>query len=281
MSGEGTQTRRRRTLKSEGTAHDRYPARLAPPNGHVETKSGHLTEVEVHLNVHFVSILFQEPSVDNVREFRPIAPGRALLRLHARVRGRPPPLLQSQPCIQLQRRFLKTKTSRNVSRVITSILPFARLRTLENSNASLSSIIGDKTPLPPPAPTEEDDEKLLAEEPWVEPPICMDYGTNLTVGQNVFISSYCTILDTCKVSIGSRTLIAPNVSLYSGTHPLDPEVRNGTKGPEMGGEIHIEEDCWLGGNVIVLPGVRIGRGSTVGAGSVVTKVCLPAYLFWF
>lgn len=42
----------------------------------------------------------------------------------------------------------------------------------------------------------------------------------------------------------------------------------------MGGEIVIEEDCWLGGNVTVLPGVRIGRGSVVGAASVVTKVRL-------
>lgn len=74
------------------------------------------------------------------------------------------------------------------------------------------------------------------------------------------------------MSIGARTLVAPNVSIYSGTHPLDPDVRNGTNGPELGKEVWIEEDCWIGGNVIILPGVRIGKGSTVGAGSVVTKV---------
>jgi len=67
-------------------------------------------------------------------------------------------------------------------------------------------------------------------------------------------------------------LVAPNVSIYSGTHPLDPDVRNGTNGPELGKEVWIEEDCWIGGNVVILPGVRIGKGSTVGAGSVVTKV---------
>jgi acetyltransferase-like isoleucine patch superfamily enzyme len=64
------------------------------------------------------------------------------------------------------------------------------------------------------------------------------------------------------------------VSIYSGTHPLDPDVRSGTTGPELGKEVWIEEDCWIGGNVVILPGVVIGKGSTVGAGSVVTKVSL-------
>ena len=126
--------------------------------------------------------------------------------------------------------------------------------------------------MPPPAATSEEDEELFAEDPWVEPPIHIDYGTNIELGPNVFINFNATILDTCKISIGARTLLASNVSLFSGTHPLDPEVRNGTKGPELGAEIVIEEDCWLGGNVTVLPGVKIGRGSVIGAASVVTKV---------
>lgn len=72
-------------------------------------------------------------------------------------------------------------------------------------------------------------------------------------------------------------MIASSVSLFSGTHPLDPEVRNGTQGPEMGGEITIEEDCWIGGNVTILPGVTIGKGSTIGAAAVVTKVRLVSH----
>ena len=132
--------------------------------------------------------------------------------------------------------------------------------------------MGDKTPLPPPAATDEEDEALFGEAAWVESPVRIDYGTNVELGDNVFINFNCTILDTCKVTIGARTLLASNVSLFSGTHPLDPDVRNGTKGPELGGEIHIEEDCWIGGNVTIIPGVRIGKGSVVGAGSVVTKV---------
>lgn len=136
----------------------------------------------------------------------------------------------------------------------------------------MHSIVADDSPLPPPAPTGEEDEALFATDAWVEPPIHIDYGTNVRLGEGVFINFNCTIIDTCLVSIGAHTLIAPNVSIYSGTHPLDPDVRNGTNGPELGKEVWIEEDCWIGGNVVILPGVRIGKGSTVGAGSVVTKV---------
>lgn len=77
------------------------------------------------------------------------------------------------------------------------------------------------------------------------------------------------------MTIGDRVLLGPSVSLYSGTHPTDPSLRNGIKGPEMGGEIKIEDDCWIGGSSILLPGVKIGRGSTVGAGSIVTKDVSP------
>ncbi|KAF2100779.1 trimeric LpxA-like protein [Rhizodiscina lignyota] len=132
-------------------------------------------------------------------------------------------------------------------------------------------ITNDPTPLPPPAPTEEEDDALFDDDAWVEPPIFIDYGYNVRLGKNVFLNWNTTIIDTCTVTIGDRTLFGPNCSLFSGTHPLDPSVRNGTQGPESGKPIWIGEDCWIGGNVVILPGVRIGRGSTVGAGSVVTK----------
>ena len=132
-------------------------------------------------------------------------------------------------------------------------------------------IVDDKTPLPPQLEDDEQDAAQFVDEPWIEGPIRLDYGINVRLGRNVYMNFNCTILDTCLVTIGSRTLLASNVSLYSATHPLDPTLRNGTKGPELGKEIHIGDDCFLGGNVTVCPGVRIGRGVTVGAGSVVTK----------
>lgn len=91
----------------------------------------------------------------------------------------------------------------------------------------------------------------------------------------MFINANSTWIDTCEISIGARTLVGPNCSFFSGTHPLNPSVRNGTRGPETGKPIHIGPDCWLGGNVIVLPGVNIGNGATIGAGSVVTKDVPP------
>ncbi|KAJ5653281.1 trimeric LpxA-like protein, partial [Penicillium lividum] len=132
-------------------------------------------------------------------------------------------------------------------------------------------ITKDPRPLPPPGATDEEEDSILHEYPWIERPINIDYGTNIKAGSNVFINFNCTILDTCLVSIGARTLIGPNVSFFSGTHPLDPDLRNGTNGPELGRPITVGEDCWIAGNVTILPGVTIGDGCTIGAGSVVTK----------
>jgi acetyltransferase-like isoleucine patch superfamily enzyme len=87
----------------------------------------------------------------------------------------------------------------------------------------------------------------------------------------VYVNYNSTWIDTCVITIGARTLIGPNCSFYTGNHPIDPFVRNGTNGPEAGKPITVGEDCWFGGNCIVLLGVTIGRGVTVGAGSVVTK----------
>jgi acetyltransferase-like isoleucine patch superfamily enzyme len=130
------------------------------------------------------------------------------------------------------------------------------------SSHNALSILEDETPLPPQASTPEEDDALFEEEPWVMPPINMDYGHNVKLGKNIFINFNSVFLDTCLITIGDRTLVGPNVSFYSATHPLDPALRNGLSGPELGKEIHVGSDCWIGGNVVILPGVTIGKGST-------------------
>ncbi|KAK3290194.1 acetyltransferase-like protein [Chaetomium fimeti] len=130
-------------------------------------------------------------------------------------------------------------------------------------------IVRDETALPPAGSPEE--EAALRNYPWVDSPIKFDYGVQCTFGPGVYLNSSTTFIDTCAIHIGARTLVGPNCSFYSGTHPLDPAVRDGLRGPESGKPIVVGEDCWFGGGVIVCPGVTIGKGVTVGAGSVVTR----------
>ncbi|KAE8150011.1 trimeric LpxA-like protein [Aspergillus avenaceus] len=137
-------------------------------------------------------------------------------------------------------------------------------------------IIGDTRPLPPEHPDPDADEALFEEtDPFVNGPISVDHGINLHVGKNTFLNSNLRVLDTCEVRIGDRVLLGPNVNLYGATHPMDPALRQEAKGPNTGQEIVVEDDVWLGGSVVVVAGVRIGRGSTVGAGSVVTRDVPP------
>jgi len=131
--------------------------------------------------------------------------------------------------------------------------------------------VDNRAPLPAQVDSIEEDEKLLEREPWIHAPVHIDYGTNFVVGKGVFINFNCTVLDTCLVTIGARTLVGPNVSFYSATHPECPVLRNGTNGPELGKPITVGEDAWIGGNATILPGVTIGKGAVIGAGSVVSK----------
>lgn len=104
---------------------------------------------------------------------------------------------------------------------------------------------------------------------WFEQPFRCDYGSNIEVGDNFYANFNCTILDVAKVTIGKNVMFAPNVSLYTASHPVHPDNRN--SGYEFGIEITIGDNVWLGGDVVVLPGVHIGNNVVVGAGSVVTK----------
>ncbi|CAG8931880.1 unnamed protein product [Penicillium salamii] len=139
-----------------------------------------------------------------------------------------------------------------------------------------SSIICDTRALPPVNSDPKADEALFEEtDPFVDGPISVDHGLNFKVGKGTFLNFNLLVLDTCLITIGENVLFGPNVCIYGATHPMDPAVRRGLKGPEGGKEVHIEDDVWIGGSVLVLAGVRIGKGSTVGAGSVVTKDVPP------
>lgn len=105
----------------------------------------------------------------------------------------------------------------------------------------------------------------------VEAPFNCDYGYNIHIGNNVSIGRNCLVNDICEVRIGNNVIISPNVCIYTGTASTDPRRRDGNKGTQYAKPVVIEDDVWIAANVIILPGVRVGRGSTVGAGSVVTK----------
>lgn len=107
-----------------------------------------------------------------------------------------------------------------------------------------NSITRDERPLPPAAETETEDDANFANDPWIVGPIRADYGFNIKLEDNAFLNFNSTFVDTCPITIGARTLIGPNCSFYSGTHPLDPALRMGLEGPESGKPINIGEDCW-------------------------------------
>lgn len=108
---------------------------------------------------------------------------------------------------------------------------------------------------------------------WIEAPFYCDYGSQITIGDGVFVNMNCLFLDVAPIVIGPQAQLGPGVQLLTATHPLDAATR--TAGPELGRPITISSRAWLGGGVIVGPGVRIGADTVVGAGSVVVRD-LPA-----
>ena len=103
---------------------------------------------------------------------------------------------------------------------------------------------------------------------YIEPPFHCDYGYNIVCGDNVYFNVNCVVLDSAAVTIGSNVFFAPNVQLYTATHPLEANLR---RTQESAFPITIGDDCWIGGNSVICPGITIGNGCVIGAGSVVTK----------
>jgi maltose O-acetyltransferase len=107
----------------------------------------------------------------------------------------------------------------------------------------------------------------------IRPPFFCDYGSHIHVGARTFANFGLVALDVAKITIGDDVQIGPNVQLLTPTHPIDVDLRRAKW--EAAEPIEIGENAWLGGGVIVLPGVTIGDNTVVGAGAVVSRD-LPA-----
>lgn len=113
--------------------------------------------------------------------------------------------------------------------------------------------------------------KYLPESTIVLPPFYIDYGKPVAIGERCFIQQCCTFFGRGGIDIGNDVFIGPKVNLITINHDVDPDNRSAT----YGRRIVIEDKVWIGINSTILPGVKIGYGAIVGAGSVVTKDVEP------
>lgn len=110
----------------------------------------------------------------------------------------------------------------------------------------------------------------------VEQPVQIDYGAHIHIGDNFYANFDCIFMDVAEINIGNNVMIGPRVSLLTASHPVGAKARR--SGLEYALPITIEDDVWIGGNTTVLPGVRIGKSSIIGAGSVVTGDIPPGVM---
>lgn len=109
---------------------------------------------------------------------------------------------------------------------------------------------------------------------WIEPPLHVCSGKNISIGERCYFNFNTVLLDDCAITIGDHVLFGPNVTVVTAAHPIPAELR--MDGETLAAPVVIEDGVWIGANATVLPGVRIGKGSVIGAGSVVTKDIPPS-----
>jgi maltose O-acetyltransferase len=113
----------------------------------------------------------------------------------------------------------------------------------------------------------------LGEGTEIRPPLRCDYGYQTHVGARTFINFGVVLLDVATITIGDDVQVGPNVQLLTATHPVEPEPRRAKF--EAARPIVVGDNVWLGGGVIVCPGVSIGENTVVGAGAVVIRDLPP------
>ncbi len=107
----------------------------------------------------------------------------------------------------------------------------------------------------------------------IRAPFYCDYGFNISIGDNFFSNFNTVFIDCSRIVIGNNVMFGPNCCIDGAGHPTDTVRRN--EGYEYAYPITIEDDVWLGSGVHIMPGVTIGRGCVIGAGSIVTKDIPP------
>jgi len=107
----------------------------------------------------------------------------------------------------------------------------------------------------------------------VEPPFRCDYGYNVGVGDGFFANYGCVFLDSGPIAFGDNCLLGPGVHVYTATHPIDPDER--ASGREFADPVTVGDDVWIGGRAVITPGVEVGDGAVVAAGSVVVDDVPP------
>ena len=108
---------------------------------------------------------------------------------------------------------------------------------------------------------------------WIEPPLYVNWGSRITLGDHVYANTGLTVIDDTFVTIGSHVMLGPRVTISAASHPVDPELRRQAYQYDL--PVVLEENVWVGAGVTILPGVTIGKNSVIGAGSVVDRDIPP------
>ena len=110
----------------------------------------------------------------------------------------------------------------------------------------------------------------IGEDCYIEPPLRANWGGHhVHFGTGIYANFNLTLVDDTHIYIGDHVMIAPNVTIATGTHPISPKLRQ--KGIQYNLPVHIGKNVWIGSGVQIMPGVTIGENTIIGAGSVVTK----------